>query len=55
MKRVSIVNFVIADCKNRKLFVPSHVMKKTCLLTDPAAQLFMEYRNRYPDYALVVF
>ena len=48
------VSVICADLRNRKLLVPASVMSKVYVLTSGEASLFFRYRNRYPDFEIIV-
>lgn len=45
---------VLADIRRKELLVPKNVMKRVHILSSGEAQLFYTYRNRYPDFKVVV-
>lgn len=54
MKERFYVICVLADIRRKELLVPKNVMKRVHILSSGEAQLFYTYRNRYPDFKVVV-
>ena len=54
MKNKRYIIFVLADIRRKELLVPKKVMKRVHILSSGEAELFNTYRNRYPDFKVVV-
>ena len=54
MKNEHYLIFVLADIRRKELLVSENVMKRMHILSSSEAKLFNTYRNRYPDFKVVV-
>ena len=41
---------ILADISRNTLFVPKTIKEKSCQLASPEAQIYFEYKNRYPTF-----
>lgn len=42
---------ILADISRNTLFVPTTIKEKSCQLDSPEAQIYFEYKNRYPTFS----
>ena len=54
MKSEYIMILVWADLNKRKIYVPRKLMERVHILNSAEAQLYFTYRNRYPDFEVMV-
>ena len=54
MKSERIMILVWADLNKRKIYVPRKLMERVHILNSAEAQLYFTYRNRYPDFEVMV-
>ena len=54
MKSEYIMILVWADLNKQKIYVPRKLMERVHILNSAEAQLYFTYRNRYPDFEVMV-
>lgn len=42
---------ILADISRNTLFIPKTIKEKSCQLASPEAQIYFEYKNRYPTFS----
>ena len=48
------LNWIVADLRQKILFIPKTVKDNSHRLSRPEASLYFEYKNRYPTFVEVI-